>query len=114
MSVRAVDPRVARVPEFVGREAEMAAVRDVLAAPPVLLLVEGEAGIGKSRLVQELIRQLLAGGEAVVATCPPFRQPQTLGPVREGLTEALSGGLIAEDHVGRAAYRARAVHPGDL
>jgi transcriptional regulator with PAS, ATPase and Fis domain len=45
-------------PVMVGREAEMAQLRAVLdravAAEPQVALVAGEAGVGKSRLVQEI------------------------------------------------------------
>jgi DNA-binding CsgD family transcriptional regulator len=62
---------------FVGRERQLASLRRALAEPTVVL-VEGEAGIGKSRLVRELVstardRRLLVGA------CQPH--PQTLGPV---------------------------------
>jgi DNA-binding CsgD family transcriptional regulator len=78
-------------PGFVGRERELAALADALTAAgsPSLVLVEGEAGIGKSRLVAEF----LAGEpgqclRVLVAACPPFRQPYTLGPVVDGLRRA--------------------------
>src|SRR5947209_4550957 len=64
---------VARVssPAFVGRTAELAALRAslarVLAGGSECLLLAGEAGIGKTRLVQELLRDstgltVLTGG----------------------------------------------------
>jgi DNA-binding CsgD family transcriptional regulator/tetratricopeptide (TPR) repeat protein len=76
------DQCVINVPGFVGRERELAALRAALAAGPVVLLVEGEAGIGKSRLV----REFLAGwdgsvGPVLVGVCPPFAQPYTLSPI---------------------------------
>jgi len=79
-------------PGFVGRERELAALADALAGSPSLVLVEGEAGIGKSRLVAEF----LAGEPGqrlrpLVAACPPFRQPYTLGPVVDGLRRAAAG-----------------------
>jgi DNA-binding CsgD family transcriptional regulator len=74
-------------PEFVGRRQELAGLADALSQPPAVVLVEGEAGIGKSRL----LREFLAAGRPdrhLVATCPPFRQPFTLGPVVDALREA--------------------------
>jgi hypothetical protein len=55
-------------PRFTGRGRELAAITSALTSPPALVLIEGEAGIGKSRLVQEY----LAGADvrALVARCP--------------------------------------------
>jgi DNA-binding CsgD family transcriptional regulator/tetratricopeptide (TPR) repeat protein len=79
-------------PGFVGREQQLAALADALAALPSLVLVEGEAGIGKSRLVAEFLAaepgQRL---RPLVAACPPFRQPYTLGPVVDGVRRAAAG-----------------------
>jgi DNA-binding CsgD family transcriptional regulator/tetratricopeptide (TPR) repeat protein len=76
-------------PGFVGRERELAALADVLAAPssPSLVLVEGEAGIGKSRLVAEFLARE-PGLRPLLAACPPFRQPYTLGAVVDGVRRA--------------------------
>jgi DNA-binding CsgD family transcriptional regulator len=79
-----------REPGFVGRRRELAVLADALAGPPAVVLVEGEAGAGKSRL----IREYLAMPEnktrtALVATCPPFRQPLTLAPVTDALRPAV-------------------------
>jgi DNA-binding CsgD family transcriptional regulator len=78
-------------PEFTGRDEELAALARALAAPGAVVLVEGELGIGKSRLVSEYLASE-AGRLArpVVACCPPFRQPQTLGPVAEALRLAVA------------------------
>ncbi|WP_239134171.1 helix-turn-helix transcriptional regulator [Rugosimonospora africana] len=83
-----------RVPRLVGRDAELTRLRHALAGPPGLALVEGEAGIGKSRLVHEL----LAGRDrTMVAVCPPFREAFTLGPIvdaaRQACTEVAVLGL---------------------
>src|SRR4029453_1800827 len=54
--------------EFVGREAEMAVLTDSLAAAldglPRVVLCEGEAGMGKTRLAPELVGG--AGGRGVL------------------------------------------------
>ena len=54
---------VISTPHFVGRDPELAALRDAVSRPPAIVLVEGEAGIGKSRLLQEW----LAGAHTVTA-----------------------------------------------
>lgn len=69
-----------------------------LASSPALVLVEGEGGIGKSRLVQESLAAVGAGyRRPLVAVCPPFRTAPTLGPVIDAVREAVPGGArIAE------------------
>lgn len=72
-------------PEFVGREAEMASARQLLTGAltkaeeaPLTLVVEGVAGIGKTRLTNQILRMLPEFGARVyIATCraeprPPF------------------------------------------
>lgn len=61
-------------PVLVGRETELAAVdqalQRALAGEPVTLVVGGEAGVGKSRLIGELIsRARTAGARALVGGC---------------------------------------------
>ncbi|MEU8227770.1 AAA family ATPase [Kribbella sp. NPDC048915] len=69
-------------PAFVGREREIAALSGALAQAPAVVLVEGEAGIGKSRLVQEWLAEAPARRRRVLmAVCPPLRESLTLGPI---------------------------------
>jgi DNA-binding CsgD family transcriptional regulator len=76
-------------PQLVGRDAEIARITEALAHPPAMVLIEGEAGIGKTRLVQEALGPAaVAGGHALVAMCPPYRQPYTLGAVVDALRPA--------------------------
>jgi DNA-binding CsgD family transcriptional regulator/tetratricopeptide (TPR) repeat protein len=79
-------------PAFVGRATELAALDAMLAGPPAVALVEGEAGIGKTRLLTEaLARQSGTNARrrtSIVVTCPPFLQPYTLGPVVDALRQA--------------------------
>lgn len=53
---------------FFGREAELekleAALSEILAGKSKLLFVEGEAGIGKSRLISEMVRRMQSRGVA--------------------------------------------------
>jgi DNA-binding CsgD family transcriptional regulator/tetratricopeptide (TPR) repeat protein len=78
----------------VGRDGELATLRVVLAGPHAVVLVEGEAGIGKSRLLREYLATRGDGqGVALVAVCPPLARPQTLGPVAEAARQAAPGGV---------------------
>ncbi|MEV6507735.1 AAA family ATPase [Streptomyces sp. NPDC051642] len=76
-------------PRFVGRAAELRRLTDALARPPAAVLVEGEAGIGKSRLVQEALDEPgIAARRPLAAMCPPFREALTLGPVVDAARDA--------------------------
>lgn len=72
--------RSRREARFVGRVEELATLQRALAGDPHLVLVEGEAGVGKTRLLAAMLADR-ESQTALVAYCPPFRQPQTLGPV---------------------------------
>ena len=86
---RPVESAAVHAPAFVGREREVAVVRRALASVPALVLVEGEAGIGKSRLVREVLATEPAGRPtALVATCPPYRSAPSLGPIVDALRRA--------------------------
>ncbi|MEV1204687.1 ATP-binding protein, partial [Microbispora rosea] len=61
---------------LVGRHAELALLRGVIDARPSLALVEGEAGIGKSRLVAELFAAPdLAATRRLVGQCEQLQEP---------------------------------------
>ncbi|GAB4086670.1 LuxR family transcriptional regulator [Myceligenerans cantabricum] len=75
-------PPVVSTPDFVGRGRELAAIGDAMSRPPAIVLLEGEAGIGKSRLLQHwLATAAPRGGRILTSVCPPLRESQTLGPV---------------------------------
>ncbi|BBA98509.1 putative LuxR family transcriptional regulator [Actinacidiphila reveromycinica] len=71
-------PRLA-VPRLAGRDRDLALFEQALDGRPGLVVVAGEAGIGKTRLLHELLPR--RPETALVAVCPPFREPYTLGPV---------------------------------
>jgi hypothetical protein len=53
---------------------------------PVVVLGEGEAGIGKTRLVHEcLAAPSVRDRRVVVTACPPVRDPLPMGPIVAGL-----------------------------
>lgn len=96
-----------RSPRFVGREDELRDVRDALTPgrPAALVVVEGEAGVGKSRLVREALaaregqagrdgREVRGahGGGTLIAVCPPFRDALTFGPVIDAVRDARPAG----------------------
>ncbi|WP_327093040.1 AAA family ATPase [Nonomuraea sp. NBC_01738] len=75
-----------RSPALIGRDEAMATVVAALAGSAALILIEGEAGIGKSRLVDEcLATPELRDLRVLLAVCPDLREPFPLGAVVDGL-----------------------------
>ncbi|WP_340558563.1 ATP-binding protein [Streptomyces sp. GSL17-111] len=88
--------RRAETPVLVGRTGELHALLDALTHPPAVVLVEGEAGIGKTRLVREALGHVSVRGRTVLTGgCHPLREPFPYGPVFE-LLRRLEGRLPAE------------------
>lgn len=73
-------------PTLVGRAAELELLASTLSAPPAVAVIEGEAGIGKTRLVTELSAcREVADRRLVIGGCRPIREPLPLAPVIEAL-----------------------------
>jgi DNA-binding CsgD family transcriptional regulator len=73
-------------PDLVGRDTELAALAEVAARPACVVLIEGEAGIGKTRLVRELVRApRMREVRVLLGTCQPVRDPFPYGGVLEAL-----------------------------
>ncbi len=88
---------------FVGREPELDALRDALGRATaegrcVALTVLGDAGIGKTRLAEELAASLVRGA-VLTARCVPYGEGATFLPVLD-LVHSVAGGLT-EDAVAR-------------
>ena len=90
------------------REHELAqladATREAAGGAGSIVLVHGEAGIGKSSLVQAVRGLLPAEGRFLVGYCDDLTTPRTLGPLRDlvgsvgtELTHALRDGGERED-----------------
>lgn len=86
-------------PRLVGRAAELDRLAAVLTAPPAVAVVEGEAGVGKSRLVEELVRLPgLADRRFARGWCRPIREPFPLAPFIDavrGLGAAIPPGRLS-------------------
>jgi DNA-binding CsgD family transcriptional regulator len=93
-------------PELVERDRDLASLVAALARAPAVAVVEGEPGIGKSRLVRAALADpALTGRQRLLGYARPTRGPCPLGPVIEALAtadippidrlSALSGALCA-------------------
>ena len=92
---------------LVGRDGELGLLTGVLAGPPAVAVIEGEAGIGKTRLLAALAdHSELAGRRWLAGGCRPVREPFPLGPVVEAVrlgAGAARGGAVAGGGVAAAA-----------
>ncbi|NEA64376.1 LuxR family transcriptional regulator [Streptomyces sp. SID12488] len=71
---------------FVGRRHELDRLLNAVRRPPAVVMVEGDAGMGKSRLVKEATAILRSEGWRVVTGfCHPLREPLPYGPVVDAL-----------------------------
>jgi len=84
---------------FVGREGELSRLHAALAERTRLVLVVGDAGIGKTRFVGEGLAQDAAGGMSVISGgCLPLAEKLPLLPVADALDglSRLDGGALFE------------------
>ncbi|WP_084956599.1 ATP-binding protein [Thermoactinospora rubra] len=73
--------------EMVGRHAELQTLIGSMTRAPAVTLVEGEAGIGKTRLVRAAAKAVGAGRTVLLGQCHQLREPFPYGPVFEALRE---------------------------
>ena len=105
-------------PRFVGRQAELALLRGALSGlgvgGPVAVLVGGEAGIGKSRLVAELTAEAAGGGVRVLSGACVALGAESLpyAPFTQALEELV--GVLGRDGVEELVGGADRVELGRL
>jgi DNA-binding SARP family transcriptional activator len=110
--VSASAPPVARRLDgpFVGRRTELASLRAALAGSIAerktqALLVVGPAGIGKSRLVDELARS--AGARVLAGRCLPYGEGITYWPLRTVVPEEQLAAIVGAQSAGEIAWSFR-------
>jgi DNA-binding CsgD family transcriptional regulator/tetratricopeptide (TPR) repeat protein len=84
----AIVRRDATCPTFVGREPELAQVRDAFARTPGVVFVCGEAGVGKSRLLAEAVRTAPDTVTVLRASCLPGGHRIPYAPIVHALRTA--------------------------
>lgn len=82
---------------LVGRHAEFTALTAAVSAPPALIVIQGEAGIGKSRLVRELLAAVPDTSALLIGHCQQLHDPFPLGPVLDAFQH--HGDLIETDRL---------------
>ncbi|MFI7679239.1 LuxR C-terminal-related transcriptional regulator [Actinophytocola sp. NPDC049390] len=83
----------------IGRDDLVTRVVEAIAAGPTLVLIEGEPGIGKTRLLREVLGHPdIADRRQVVGACPPLDRPFLL-------SAALDGVRRLRDRLGHADLR---------
>lgn len=76
-------------PLLIGRDDALRVLVEATSDPPAVVVVEGEAGVGKTRLVREaLAHPMLEKRQALVGRCQRVGEPFPLGPVIEALRSA--------------------------
>jgi class 3 adenylate cyclase len=90
-------PATAEVP-FVGRNAVLTELDLAIeSGVPCVLAVVGPTGIGKTRLLEELVQRSVGRARAVRCRCAPEGEQAALGPVRDLLASALGVGFGSVD-----------------
>ncbi|SES40485.1 ATP-binding protein [Actinokineospora terrae] len=71
---------------LIGRAGEVEALLGLVTATPAVVRVEGDAGVGKTRLIEEVLAHpALRGTRALVGTCQSLREPLPLAPLVDAL-----------------------------
>lgn len=82
-------PSLGAAPVFLARDAELAELLRVVAQPPSVAVVEGEPGVGRSRLLEELAAHPgIASRVLWSARCGSFVRPCRLAPLVDALLGA--------------------------
>ncbi len=98
--------------EMVGRVAELGMLDALMeqaigGGRPRLVIIVGEAGVGKSRLVREFVSQESGQVRTLFGRCLPYGHGITFWPLREVLWE--SAGIVMDDTSEAAASKLRSL-----
>ncbi|MFI7423227.1 AAA family ATPase [Nonomuraea sp. NPDC049684] len=97
-------------PILIGREEELRRLVAAVSRPPAVVVLEGEAGIGKSRLLAELAAlPVMAGRLLLRGGARRIREPFPLGPLIEALRG--TGDALARAELSPVAGALRALLP---
>ncbi|GLW92919.1 ATP-binding protein [Actinokineospora globicatena] len=83
-------------PVLVGRGDQLGALLAAVPRQPAVIMIEGEAGVGKSRLVRELLDSELGPMAVLMGYCQPVGEPFPYGAVLEALRDATD--RLARNH----------------
>jgi DNA-binding CsgD family transcriptional regulator len=89
------------------------ALADVSAGEGRTVLVHGEAGVGKTALVQQFCEESSARARILVGACDPLFTPRPLGPLAD-MAETTGGELLEVVETGAIPYRVATVLAEDL
>jgi len=93
-------PTIGAAPVFVARDTELAELVRVATSPPSVAVVEGEPGVGRSRLLEELAAHPGIASRVVwSARCGSFARPCRLAPLVDALL-GKSDVAVAAAHTG--------------
>lgn len=112
LRVKADAPRPLRSTPLVGRATELAMLQSVLTGVAIdgrarLVTVVGEAGVGKSRLIGEVVAQAMGSTTVLRGRCLPYGDGITYWPLAEMLRQAAQ--IRDEDDPSRARSRVHAL-----
>jgi hypothetical protein len=78
-------------PVLIGRADELTQLHAASRLPPTVVVIEGEAGVGKTRLIRDwLAAPGTRTATQLVGHCSPLREPLPFGPVIDALAGAAS------------------------
>ncbi len=97
-------------PILIGRGGERSALLRAVLNPPSVVFLEGEAGVGKTRLVEEVLSSSgYPSGRRLLGSCHCAQDPFPLGPVVEALGGV--GANLRSDSLGPVAGALRFLLP---
>ena len=97
---------------FVGREAELGHLTDAFGraledSHCEVVTVLGQAGMGKSRLIEEFVRHVSGRAQVLRGRCLPYGDGITFWPIAEALRQA--AGILLEDREEEARAKLRSL-----